>query len=90
VKLWKEFAERSSVEGKLIRAIDKLEMFTQAYQYECAGNRMLDDFWGWEGNMRDFGFSEIQELYDELMELRTPEGHNRSDTSTNGENDALE
>ena len=90
VKLWKEFAERSSVEGKLIRAIDKLEMFTQAYQYECAGNRMLDDFWGWEGNMRDFGFSEIQELYDELMELRTHEGHNRSDTSTNGENDALE
>ncbi len=40
--------------------------------------------------MRDFGFSEIQELYDELMELRTHEGHNRSDTSTNGESDALE
>ncbi len=90
VELWKEFAERSSVEGKLVRAIDKLEMFTQAYQYECAGNRMLDDFWGWEGNMRDFGFGEIQELYDELMELRTRKSHNRSETSTNGENDALE
>ncbi|MCK4410099.1 MAG: HD family hydrolase, partial [Candidatus Eisenbacteria sp.] len=36
VELWKEFADRSSVEGKLVRAIDKLEMFTQAYQYECA------------------------------------------------------
>ena len=46
VELWKEFAERSSVEGRLVRAIDKLEMFTQAYQYERAGNRMLDDFWG--------------------------------------------
>ena len=90
VDLWKEFADRSSVEGKLVRAIDKLEMFTQAYQYECAGNRMLDDFWGWEGNMRDFGFGEIRELYDELMGLRTREGHNRSDTSTNGEDDALE
>ena len=90
VELWKEFADRSSVEGKLVRAIDKLEMFTQAYQYECAGNRMLDDFWGWEGNMRDFGFSEIQELYDELMGLRTREGHNHSNTSTNGEDDALE
>ena len=90
VDLWKEFADRSSVEGKLVRAIDKLEMFTQAYQYECAGNRMLDDFWGWEGNMRDFGFSEIRELYDELMGLRNREGHNRSDTSTNGEDDALE
>ena len=74
VSLWKEFAERSSVEGKLVRAVDKLEMFTQAYQYECAGNRMLDDFWGWEGNMRDFEFVEIQELYDELMGLRVREG----------------
>jgi putative hydrolase of HD superfamily len=85
VRLWKEFAERSSVEGKLVRAIDKLEMFTQAYQYECAGNRMLDDFWGWEGNMRDFRFDRIQELYDELMELRTRETHNRPDTGTDGD-----
>lgn len=90
VRLWKEFAERSSVEGKLVRAIDKLEMFTQAYQYECAGNRMLDDFWGWKGNMRDFGFDEIQGLYDELMGLRTRDGHNGSDASTNGDQDALE
>jgi putative hydrolase of HD superfamily len=85
VELWKEFEERSSVEGKLVRAIDKLEMFTQAYQYECAGNRMLDDFWGWEGNMRDFEFDEIQELYDELMGLRTRESTNRSETSTDGD-----
>ncbi len=70
VELWKEFADRSSVEGRLVRAVDKLEMFTQAYQYESAGNRMLDDFWGWEGNMKDFGFDEVQKLYDELIELR--------------------
>lgn len=69
-ELWKEFAERSSVEGRLVRAVDKLEMFTQAYQYESAGNRMLEDFWGWEGNMKDFGFEEVQRLYDELMALR--------------------
>ena len=85
VELWKEFAERSSAEGKLIRAIDKLEMFTQAYQYECAGNRMLDDFWGWEGNMRDFEFDEIQELYDELIGLRTREGTNSPETGTDGD-----
>jgi len=70
VKLWKEFAERSSVEGRLVRAVDKLEMFTQAYQYESAGNRMLDDFWGWEGNMKDFSFDEVRRLYDELTRLR--------------------
>ena len=70
VELWKEFADRSSVEGRLVRAVDKLEMFTQAYQYESSGNRMLDDFWGWEGNMKDFGFDEVQRLYDALVELR--------------------
>jgi hypothetical protein len=40
--------------------------------------------------MRDFGFDEIQGLYDELMGLRTRDGHNGSDASTNGDQDALE
>jgi putative hydrolase of HD superfamily len=90
VALWKEFADRSSVEGRIVRAVDKLEMFTQAYQYECAGNRMLDDFWGWEGNMRDFEFDEVQSLYDELMGLRERECACCADADTNGEDDALE
>ncbi len=70
VRLWKEFADRSSVEGRLIRAIDKLEMFTQAYRYEREGNRMLERFWGYEDNTRDFEFREIQELYEELVGMR--------------------
>ncbi len=70
IELWKEFADRTSIEGRLVRAVDKLEMFTQAYQYESAGNRMLEDFWGWAGNMKDFDFEEVQRLYDELVELR--------------------
>jgi putative hydrolase of HD superfamily len=73
VALWREFADRSSIEGRLVRAVDKLEMFTQAYQYECEGNRMLDDFWGWPDNMKDFDFEEIRSLYDELMKLRESE-----------------
>jgi putative hydrolase of HD superfamily len=79
VELWKEFTERSSVEGRIVRAIDKLEMFTQAYQYECAGSRMLDDFWGWPGNMKDFEFEEVRELYDELVALRAAMDAKRPD-----------
>jgi putative hydrolase of HD superfamily len=90
VELWREFADRSSVEGRLVRAVDKLEMFTQAYLYECAGNRMLDDFWGWEGNMRDFGFEGIRELYDELVRLREANAIGGGSAETNGEDDALE
>lgn len=71
VALWREFAERSSLEGRLVRAVDKLEMFTQAYQYEREGNRMLEKFWGYEDNTKDFGFDEIQDLYEELLRMRT-------------------
>ena len=70
VALWKEFVDRSSVEGRLVRAVDKLEMFTQAYQYEREGNRMLEKFWGYEMNVRDFDFDEIRELYEELVRMR--------------------
>ncbi len=70
VELWKEFAERSSVEGRFVRAIDKLEMFTQAYLYEQEGNRMLADFWDWPHNVRDFEFPEVRALYEELKALR--------------------
>ena len=79
VDLWKEFSERSSIEGRIVRAVDKLEMFTQAYQYECAGSRMLDDFWGWPGNMKDFEFEEVRELYDELIALRQVRDAERPD-----------
>jgi putative hydrolase of HD superfamily len=72
VALWDEFARRTSVEGRLVRAVDKLEMFTQAYQYESAGSKMLDDFWGWEDNTKDFEFDEVRRLYDELVKLRRP------------------
>lgn len=70
VRLWKEFADRSSVEGRLVRAADKLEMFTQAYEYELEGNRRIEDFWNYEDNTRDFDFGEIRELYEELRALR--------------------
>jgi putative hydrolase of HD superfamily len=79
IALWKEFADRSSLEGRLVRAVDKLEMFTQAYQYEREGNRMLEKFWGYEDNTKDFDFEEIQGLYEELLRMRA-EREGSSDT----------
>ncbi|MBM3307423.1 MAG: HD domain-containing protein [Candidatus Eisenbacteria bacterium] len=71
VSLWREFVDRSSVEGRLVRAVDKLEMFTQAYEYELEGNRRIEDFWGYDDNTRDFAFDEVRELYDALRSLRS-------------------
>lgn len=70
VGLWREFTDRSSVEGRLVRAVDKLEMFTQAYVYELEGNRRIEDFWGYDDNTRDFAFCEVRELYEELLAIR--------------------
>jgi putative hydrolase of HD superfamily len=43
---WREFEERTSVEGRLIRDADRLDMLIQAYVYEqTTGNRWLEEFW---------------------------------------------
>lgn len=70
VSLWKEFADRSSPEARLVRAADKLEMFTQAYLYEQEGNRLLEKFWDYDDNTRDFESEEVREVYGELVRMR--------------------
>ena len=70
VALWKEFSERSSLEGRIVRAIDKLEMFSQAFLYEREGNQRLGKFWDYDENVKDFEFDVIRTLYDLLKEMR--------------------
>ncbi len=43
--LWDEFEAGETLEAKLARAADKMEMLLQAYEYQRAGCRNLDDFW---------------------------------------------
>jgi len=43
--LWQEFEDGTTVEGRLARDADKLEMMVQAAAYERAGWRHLDEFW---------------------------------------------
>jgi putative hydrolase of HD superfamily len=45
LSLWSELSQGRSVESKVVRVSDKLEMIIQAYEYERAGFRNLDDFW---------------------------------------------
>ena len=48
---WTEFERESSPEGRLVKDADRLEMMIQAFQYEQAGQRGLDEFW--EGMARN-------------------------------------
>jgi len=68
--LWREFEEAGSVEGRLARDADKLEMMIQAACYERSGRRGLGEFWEtmtqypWE-------FSASRELLEELRAQRS-------------------
>ena len=46
-EIWKDFQDRASVEAKLVREVDKLEMVFQALEYEEEGydREKLSEFW---------------------------------------------
>jgi putative hydrolase of HD superfamily len=49
-----EYEERASVEARLVKAADIVDLLAQALAFERAGARELDEFW--EGaELRDFG-----------------------------------
>ena len=67
--LWEEFEDRKSIEAKIVRAADKLEMIVQCYEYEKEGYD-LDQFWNNEFNFRDFKFDIVKEIFGELEKRR--------------------
>jgi putative hydrolase of HD superfamily len=70
-KLWAEFEDRGSLEAKVVRAADKLELMIQVYEYEKIGYRNLDRFWVNPWNRRDFDVHPLVErVMDRLKEMR--------------------
>ena len=53
-RLWDEFEAGETVEARLVRAADKLEMLIQAREYEAVGFRCLEEFWAHPANRRHF------------------------------------
>lgn len=68
--LWREFEERSSTEGRLVRDADKLEMMIQALVYERdTASRNLGEFWERIDDY-PFDFEISRTLYHRLREMR--------------------
>ncbi|MFC2029635.1 HD family hydrolase [Chloroflexota bacterium] len=67
--LWREFEDRASPEGQLVRDADKLEMMVQCLRYEQAGSRGLDEFWD-AVDQYEWHFPLCQELYALLKAIR--------------------
>lgn len=69
VKLWREYQEASTVEGRLVRDADHLEMLLQGDAYERAGATGLDEFW--DALAADqFAFSATWQIARRLLEER--------------------
>ncbi|MDQ3653364.1 MAG: HD family hydrolase [Acidobacteriota bacterium] len=66
-KLHDEYEARDSIESRLVKAADIIDLLAQALQFERAGARGLDEFW--EGaEERDFGLEgAAREIVGELI-----------------------
>ena len=67
-ELWEEFEKNETIEAKLVRAADKLELMIQVLEYEKLGYQSLNQFWKNDWNQRGF---DISPLIQEIMELLT-------------------
>ncbi len=52
---WLEFEEMTSLEAKVVRMADRLDMMVQAVDYGRVGWKNLDDFWNNDKNFSDYG-----------------------------------
>lgn len=69
--LWLEFEKGETLEAKLVKAADKLEMLLQAVEYEKAGARTLGDFWRNADTFRQIAFHPAaEELLAGLLKMR--------------------
>jgi putative hydrolase of HD superfamily len=61
--LWREFEDRTSLEARLVRALDKIELFFQGQLYERFRNIRLDRIFDASENSRDM---DVHPLIEEL------------------------
>lgn len=64
--LWQEYEQRISLESRIVKAADKLDLLLQAREYEKGGAKTLQEFW--ESSEMDFSSLGIDELIAELLE----------------------
>ena len=74
LELWREYEERQTLEARLVKAADKLDLLFQAREYEKGGARGLQEFW--ENAATDFSGLGLAELLDDLLATLTARREN--------------
>ncbi len=67
--LWDEYAAGASLEARLVKDADRLDLFVQAYIYEWTGYKSLDEFWEHQAE-EAFAIAEARTLFAALRRLR--------------------
>jgi len=57
--LWQEYEARTSLEARIVKAADLIELMLQACEYEKQGIRNLEDFWERELNLNELVDDEL-------------------------------
>ena len=76
LQLWHDYEARRTLEARIVKAADKLDLLLQAREYEKGGTRNLHEFW--ENSETDFSALGIDELIqgwvEQLKESRRTNG----------------
>jgi putative hydrolases of HD superfamily len=64
---WKESEEGVSLESRIVKAADKIQMMTKALLYERQHRGSLADFWDHPRNFDDKGIAPAREAFDLLL-----------------------
>jgi putative hydrolase of HD superfamily len=65
LELWHEYERRASLEARIVKAADKLDLLLQAREYEKGGARSLAEFW--ESAASDFSGLGVDDLIGDLV-----------------------
>ena len=69
-KLFAEFEAGETLEARLVRACDKLQLMIKVFVYERWGATGLGEFWANELNFPEPGFAAVDELLHEMRRRR--------------------
>lgn len=62
-----EAAAGASLEARIVRAADKLQMMIKLHRYEQTGRGALDEFWANPNNVRDEALPGVRAIYGEVF-----------------------
>lgn len=66
--IWDEYEQGTSLEARIVRAADRIQMFVKVLQYERAGLGDTERFWGHPESLHDHAIPEARVILDRLVE----------------------